>query len=774
MKPQTLWQRLGRAARDRSFIIGAVLVTFFVLVAVLGPEVAPHNPYLRDRVQTIDGKMQRAPIPPCDLYPLGTDDQGRDLLSMLLYGARQTLVMAFVAMTVRLLLGLLLGSMAGWWPGSRLDRAISGVTEFLAAVPGLILAILLVFAVGIRRGQISFIVALSLVGWGEVSQIVRGHVLTIRNKLYILASRATGLSSVQVLSRHVLPNLLATLLALAALEMGGVLLLLGELGFVHIFVGGGGIYVDDGIQLGHIVHYFDVPDWGAMLGTSWNYFRSLPWLPMAPALAFFVTILGFNLFGYGLQRFIEKGRFHPSGWSLIRFFAVVALLLFAAHRLLASTGIEAQYIDSARQFDVERAWSDIAYLTRPELEGRPTGPGGGFQAAGYIAYQFEKAGLTPLTDGTYYQSYATHQGRVTGEPSLAVLGPGGGPHVRFNEGLSFDPLIAFEASGRREEELVVLGNVPDILAIQQVVLLLDRAEQFRAPWTALEYENAVALRLVPDENLWYDDIAPVADPHRGFRSFPNLLIGETAARQLLAEADLDLDELLATLETGERINVQTGLRMRVEVDVSYAEVSAANVIGYFPATDNATKGQRVLVTADYSGPLPRGDTIYPGADENASAVAVMLEVARLWYDLGFQPKRTVVFAAFDAGGGKRFVNFPIFPVSTSDTWTTISLQGLGAGEQRLARLESSAGLARAFDQSARRFGVRTEELDEWQFFFVGDPYSGADQAYSALVVERLGDDRSGMPADTLDHLTPALVEEAGQALTHYLMVLSSR
>lgn len=114
MKPQTFWQRLGRAARDRSFIIGTTLVTFFLLAAILGPEVAPHNPYLRDRIQTIDGEMQRAPIPPCDLYPLGTDDQGRDMLSMLLYGARQTLVIAFVAMTVRLLLGLLLGTVSGW------------------------------------------------------------------------------------------------------------------------------------------------------------------------------------------------------------------------------------------------------------------------------------------------------------------------------------------------------------------------------------------------------------------------------------------------------------------------------------------------------------------------------------------------------------------------------------------------------------------------------------------------------------------------------------
>ena len=775
MKPQTFWQRLGRAARDRSFIVGAVLVSIFLLVAVLGPEAASHNPYLRDRIQIIDGELQRAPISPCDLYPLGTDDQGRDMLSMLLHGARQTLVMACVAMMVRLLLGLLMGTVAGWWPGGLLDRAVTTLTEFLAAVPGLILAILLVFAIGIRRGQISFIAALSLVGWGEVTQIVRGHVLVIRNKLYILAARALGLSPAQVLSRHVLPNLLATLLALAALEMGGVLLLLGELGFVHVFVGGGGVYADEAIGT---IHYFDVPDWGAMLGTSWRYFRVHPWLPMVPALAFFVTVLGFNLFGYGLQRFIEKGRFHPSGWSVLRFLVVVAVILLGTQTLLASTGIEAQFTDLARQFDVQRTWNDIAYLTQPELEGRPAGPGGGFQAAGYIAYQFEQAGLTELTSGTYYQPYAAVHGRVTAKPVLEILGPGGEVRVRFDEGVSFDPAQPFEAEGSREKELVVLGNPSSAVVPSEFLLLLDPDTDLRVPWNYHVPKDAVVLRLVPDAELWSNDRAPSFANSGYLESFPNLLVGESVARQLLQEAGLALDELGEALEAGERIKVETDLRVRVGVGLAYEEVPAANVVGYLPAADRRTEGDRILVAAPYTGPSPQGGVIYPGADENASGVGVMLEVARLWRDLGFEPKRTVVFVAFDAGGGNYFASHPAMPATKpSDTWTVVILQGIGAGGPRLARREAGSGLARAFDQSARRFDVRTEELDEWRFFFVDSPgtsYIRADLSYSGLAVDRPGDGLSGTPSDTLDHLDPKLLEEAGQTVAHYLMVLSSR
>jgi len=779
MKAQTLWQRLGRAIRDRSFIVGSVMVGFFLLVAVLGPELAPGNPYLRDRIQIIDGELHRAPIPPCDMYPLGTDDQGRDMLSLLLYGARQTLVIAFVAVIVRLLLGLTLGTVAGWWPGSLFDRVLTAVIEFLAAIPGLILAILLVFAVGIRRGQISFIVALMLVGWGEVTQIVRGHVLTIRSKLYILAARALGLGPAQILSRHVLPNLLATLLALAALEMGAVLLLLGELGFVHIFVGGGGVYVDDGVQLGHAVHYFDVPDWGAMLGTSWGYFRSMPWLPMAPALAFFVSVLGFNLFGYGLQRFIERGRFHPSGWSLVRFFVIIALLLFGARALLASTGVEAQFADTARQFDVERAWRDAVYLTQPELEGRPTGPGGGFQAAGYIAYQYEQAGLTPLTGGTYYQSYVAHCGRITVKPRLEALGADGRASVQIEDGVSLDPAVPFDAEGVREEELLVMGNLPGAVALKQVVLLLNPDEELREPWNYRVPADAAVLRLVPDDELKRDELTPPLPPHREYalRSYPNLLIGETACRRLLAQAGLDLDELRAALDAGERIKLESGLRVRVDAGLVYDEVSAANVVGFFPAADRTTEGDRILVAAPYTGPHRTGGVVYPGADDNASGVAVMLEVARLWRDLGFQPKRTVVFAALDNGGGGYFVNHPPIPIGSSDTWTTVVLEGLGAGEPRLARMEAGSGLARAFDQSARRCGVRTQELDAWRFFFVsgsGASFGSLDRSYSGLAISRPGDDLSGTPGDTLDHVSAELLGDAGCTVAHYLMVLSAR
>lgn len=783
MRPLSFWQRLGRAAQGPYFIAGSSLLALLILAAVLGPDVAPHNPFLVKRLQWIGGELRKAPFPPSALYPLGTDDLGRDQLSLLLHGARVTLVMAFVATVVRLLLGLMLGTIAGWRPGSLFDRMVCALTDFLAAIPGLILALLVIYAVGIRRGQVAFVAALSAVGWGEITQIVRGHVLSIRNRLYILAARAVGLSAPSILSRHVLPNLLPTSLALAALEMGSVLLLLGELGFLQVFIGGGRTGFDMSTWQAH--HYFDVPDWGAMLGSSWRWFRSYPWLPLAPALAFFVAVLGFNLFGYGLQRFIERGRFHPTGWSVVRVLLVVGVLLLAARTLLQSTGIEAQVARLVRQFDAARAWNDAAYLAQPQLEGRPTGPGGGFTAAAYIAHQFERAQLSSITaEGSYFQPYTAIRGRITALPSLEVLDSAGEVRARLTDGISLDPYQAFHAEGESEAELVVMGNTKGTVMRSGILLLLDPEEELRMPWNVPPSYSAV-LRMVSDSELAQSDHPPSFDRGRyagadSLPSFPNILITQSAARRVLEQAGLDLEELQAQMAKGDKIVEPAAVRVRLRYGLLYEEIPATNVVGYIPGLDQSSEGERILVAATYSGPLARDGITHPGADENASGVAVMLETARLLSELELIPKRTVVFAAFDEGGGYHFADSPALPTERSDVWTAVIVHGVGAGDARLARMEAGSGPARSFDQSARRFRVRTQQLGEWPFFFVsnysrlsnGEP--SIHEAYQALAVSRPGDELSGTPEDTLDHLDREALLEAGKVVAHYVMVLASR
>jgi hypothetical protein len=156
----------------------------------------------------------------------------------------------------------------------------------------------------------------------------------------------------------------------------------------------------------------------------------------------------------------------------------------------------------------------------------------------------------------------------------------------------------------------------------------------------------------------------------------------------------------------------------------------------------------------------------------------MLEVLRQWREIEFEPDHTVVFMAYAENGGEHFTLEPILPTGPTDTWTTVILHGLGAGDnENLARIQTGGALEALFDESARTMGVPTEPLNYWPFFFAGGGGRGwdlpADPSYSGIVVTRPGDAYSKTPLDNRDHLDPDYIEDAGRALAHFLMVLSS-
>lgn len=774
MTTQTFWGRLRLAVRDPAFIAGTLLVVAILLTAALGPELAPHSPFVRDRVQWVDGQLMRAPIAPNRTYPLGTDALGRDLLSMLLYGARQTIVIALIATAVRMLLGLGLGTIAGWYPEGLPGRAIAALTEFLAAIPGLILAMLLIYAVGIDRGQTAFVLALSIVGVGEIIQTMRANVLALRAEGFVEAARATGLSSAGILSRHVLPNLLPTLLALTALQMGAVLLLLGELGFIGVWLGGGAQYFDESTR--QAVAFFTVPDWGAMLGTTWASFRSTPWQPVVPAAAFFVAIASFNLFGHGLQRFFERGRFYPSGWSVLRVLLIVAAILLGLRMLLSSSGIEEHYEGLARQFDADRALSDVALLSRPEFGGRVTGTDGATLAAGYISNRFEADGLTPSPTGTYFHSYETVTGSVRQPPTFTLLGADGAPALTIEDGISLDPLLPFSAQTGGPDRLVIAANWDGRLERGGIVLLLSATDRVDLGWTSSPRHTAI-LRVVPDDALGPRLTTPVMQLDPSISPVPQLLIGESAAREALTAAGLDYDGLIERRDAGERFSLQTDIQAQVDVAVGYEPATGFNVVGYLPAAGTMGTGRRVLVVAPYTRGGTFGVEYDPGADQNASGVAVMLEVIRLLKEVEYQPNETIVFAAFDQAGGSQFMLHPILPTDSSDEWIVVMIDGVGAGSPHLARVESGGGYAEMFDQSARRFGMRATTGEMWPFFFASqhgrEITISRDTQYAGVAVTRPDEGALAAGADTPDRINPDYLAQAGEIIAHFIMVVSS-
>lgn len=305
--------------KNPSLIFGLLVLLALTIIVLFGQTWGSYDPHLvaqsaRPHYDSELKEMVSPPFEPSAEYPLGTDQWGNDLLSLLLYGARMTLIAGVYITLTRVVLGTLLGVLAGWTEGRFVDRLIKSLADLISSVPVLLSSLIIIYALDIENGLWVFLVALSTVGWTETAQLIRSEVMRIRNREYIEAAEAIGMTRLQIVVRHVLPNIMPYILVLTALEMSAVLLLLAELGFLGTYIGGSSLYIPDPLS-SQVFHLAEVPEWGALIAQSVGYIRSAPYILLAPALAFFVAIAGLNALGEGMR------------WLFDRFPMSMALLL---------------------------------------------------------------------------------------------------------------------------------------------------------------------------------------------------------------------------------------------------------------------------------------------------------------------------------------------------------------------------------------------------------------------------------------------------------------
>ncbi len=265
---EVLWQRMRR---NRMALSGAVIVAFMFFLALLAP-VLGGDPGAID----VSARLQA----PGGAHLLGTDDLGRDVLTRILYGARISLLVGFVAVGIATLIGILLGAAAGYY-GGWIDSVIMRFVDIMLCFPSffLILAVIAFLEPSIWN----IMIIIGLTGWMGVARLVRAEFLSLRERDFVLAARALGASDGRVIFRHVLPNALSPVLVSATLGVAGAILTESALSFLGI-----------GVQP-------PTPSWGNMLiagkqtlGTAW-------WLSAFPGLAILLTVLGYNLLGEGIR-----------------------------------------------------------------------------------------------------------------------------------------------------------------------------------------------------------------------------------------------------------------------------------------------------------------------------------------------------------------------------------------------------------------------------------------------------------------------------------------
>lgn len=259
-------------------MIGVVLVFFFFLIAFFGPYVAPYHPEHID----LDHEFATSSA----LHWLGTTDNGVDVLSVLLHGARLAAVVAVCVVVLSLVIGTLLGVTAGYL-GKRADHIVSGATDLVQAFPAIILNIGIVALVA-RAGLVHLIFALVVTGWVLYTRIARAETLSLRERDFIDAARALGASEVRIVLRHLLPNLAAPLIIQATTGMGGAILAEATLSFLGLGPGTG-------------------TSWGALLDQGSAVLLRFPHIALSAGGAIALTVLGFNLMGDYLRDRLDPG-----------------------------------------------------------------------------------------------------------------------------------------------------------------------------------------------------------------------------------------------------------------------------------------------------------------------------------------------------------------------------------------------------------------------------------------------------------------------------------
>ncbi len=283
--PASRWQaRVGqtylgwlRLRRNPLAVIGLVIVAALLFVAAFAPALTSYDPITQD--------LARRLLPPGTPGNwLGTDDFGRDLWTRIIYGSRITLYIVALVVLTAPVFGLIVGTIAGYF-GGWTDTVLMRITDIFLAFPKLILALALVAVLG--PGMVNAVLAIALTSWPPYARVARAETLTVRNSDYIAAARLQGAGAVRIISGHVMPMCLPSVIIRVTLDMAGVILTAAGLGFLGL-----------GVQP-------PLPEWGMMISAGRKFLFEQWWVATMPGLAIFIVSLGFNLLGDGLRDVLD-------------------------------------------------------------------------------------------------------------------------------------------------------------------------------------------------------------------------------------------------------------------------------------------------------------------------------------------------------------------------------------------------------------------------------------------------------------------------------------
>jgi peptide/nickel transport system permease protein len=277
-----LWHdAFQRLRRSPAAIVGAVMIAILLFLAIFAPLIAPYSP----TEQNLDAIAAGCCPGPSREHLLGVDDLGRDELSRLIYGARYSLLIGVVAVTIGLSMGLLLGAVAGYF--RRADNPIMRLMDIMLAIPGFLMAIGIVALFG-QGGLLQVMIAIGVVNIPIFTRLMRGSIIAQRDNDYVLAARSVGVPNRKILGSHIVPNAISPVIVAATLALATAIIDAAGLGFL-------GLGPQDPAT----------PEWGTMLTNTVRYLQTAPFLAIFPGIAIVIAVMGFNLIGDALRETLD-------------------------------------------------------------------------------------------------------------------------------------------------------------------------------------------------------------------------------------------------------------------------------------------------------------------------------------------------------------------------------------------------------------------------------------------------------------------------------------
>ncbi len=624
-------------------VLGSCILIILICTMFFPQLLTTVNPYSAQTIRSWNYEngelnLQTPPFAPSKERPLGTDEMGRDILSLIIYGTKLTLTISILVVMGRFLLAVPLGIAAGF--GSYTSKLIIEQCSIIfSALPALLIGIIILkmnFFANLYKEQsiVAFVLVLTVIDWAKLGKMIMERVQEVLAKPFIKGEIAIGKSQLQISLENVIPHLIAEFVILFFMEISRVLTMMMQFGIFGVFVGNMGFVADtEGGQTVFLNISYE-PEWASMLGSARNYIRVAPWTVLFPGIAFFISILGFNLVGEGLrEQFQEKNSkylvylrrllrigkfkspFRKDSMFRSKQFALVTLAMLCVLSAVMGVSIWRQHTDV---FQLTNSRDIFSYDAFDEVL---IGTDQGKKTAENIGGALEKIGLRPIHDNGYVHEYKTEDIYIPIEASLKI-------QSKTMEKREFVHGEDFVVQSFGDKELT--GKLND--ASEMDMLTMKDFTQMKDQFILLDS------RLYSDKGFEY--LVKKMMKESDVKGILCILPGEKALPYPMGKDVYSGVVMWVTPETGTTLKQLAGEEIQITMKSKKLESIGRNVVGVIPGNDERVGEEAIIIGVGYNY-----DQAHKELGENRILFA--LELAKKLFQQNHEKSRTIIFVFWD-------------------------------------------------------------------------------------------------------------------------------